>query len=225
MGKRGPKPQNKISTAWSSNLAYAVGLIATDGCLSKDGRHVDFTSKDKCLVLVFKDCLSLGNIKIGKKKAGNNNQKDYFRIQFGSVLFYNWLLGLGLTPAKSKILGSLKIPDKYFFDFLRGCFDGDGSIYSYWDPRWRSSYMFYISFASASLLFLLWIKKKIAKIADVHGKITPAARSLQLRFAKSGSVVLFKRMFYSGNVPHLKRKFAKAQKIFRINKRHNARVV
>ncbi len=31
---------------WTANLAYAVGLITTDGCLSKDGRHIDLTSKD-----------------------------------------------------------------------------------------------------------------------------------------------------------------------------------
>ena len=28
------------------NLWYLVGLIATDGCLSSDGRHIDITSKD-----------------------------------------------------------------------------------------------------------------------------------------------------------------------------------
>ena len=31
---------------WSENLAYAIGLIATDGSLSNDGRHLNFTSKD-----------------------------------------------------------------------------------------------------------------------------------------------------------------------------------
>ena len=53
MGKRGPKPKKKISTNWSAELAYAVGLIATDGCLSKDKRHIDFTSKDKELIKTF----------------------------------------------------------------------------------------------------------------------------------------------------------------------------
>ena len=31
---------------WTSELAYAVGLLTTDGSLSKDGRHIDLTSKD-----------------------------------------------------------------------------------------------------------------------------------------------------------------------------------
>ena len=45
-----------------------------------------------------------------------------------------------------KKLKSVVMPKKYFFDFLRGHFDGDGSFYSYWDKRWKSSYMFYVSF-------------------------------------------------------------------------------
>lgn len=30
-----------------ANLWYLVGLITSDGCLSKDGRHVDITAKKK----------------------------------------------------------------------------------------------------------------------------------------------------------------------------------
>lgn len=40
------KPQGKPIT-WSPEIAYAVGLLTTDGSLSIDGRHIDFTSKDK----------------------------------------------------------------------------------------------------------------------------------------------------------------------------------
>ncbi len=35
-----------IRYRWNANLAYAVGLIAADGCLSKDGRHIILVSKD-----------------------------------------------------------------------------------------------------------------------------------------------------------------------------------
>lgn len=52
---------------WTPELAYAVGLITTDGSLSSDGRHIDFTSNDKELINTFKKCLNLKN-KIRKKK-------------------------------------------------------------------------------------------------------------------------------------------------------------
>jgi len=34
------KPLGRINTVWNHRLAYATGLLATDGCLSKDGRHI-----------------------------------------------------------------------------------------------------------------------------------------------------------------------------------------
>ncbi|MEK7498353.1 MAG: LAGLIDADG family homing endonuclease, partial [Patescibacteria group bacterium] len=167
MGKRGPKPKNTIPTEWTPQLAYIVGLITSDGCLSKDGRHIDFTSKDIQLTKLFQKCLGINHIKIGVKTAGS--KETYSRIQFGNVIFYEWLISIGLTPKKSKILRSLQIPDTCFFDFVRGCFDGDGSIYSYWDKRWKSSFMFYIAIASGSLPFLLWLKKKIHQHIRIKG--------------------------------------------------------
>ena len=53
---------------------------------------------------------------------------NLFVIQFGDRIFYDFLISLGITPAKSKTIASLKIPEKYFADFLRGCIDGDGDI-------------------------------------------------------------------------------------------------
>jgi len=49
MGLRGPKPKKKggVKIKWSSNFAYAIGLLASDGCLSSDGRHIILTSRDR----------------------------------------------------------------------------------------------------------------------------------------------------------------------------------
>src|SRR3990167_11054371 len=100
------KRLNKVRIEWSSKMAYVVGLLATDGCLSIDGRHIDFTSKDLGLVEIFKENLNLSN-KIGKKARGGQVEKKYFRIQFGDKSFYEFLLGIGLTPHKSKTIGPL----------------------------------------------------------------------------------------------------------------------
>jgi len=42
-------------------LAYIVGLITTDGSLSKDKRHIIFTSSDLQLIKTFRKCLGLEN--------------------------------------------------------------------------------------------------------------------------------------------------------------------
>ncbi len=46
MGKRGPKPGNRIEIKWSGNFAYAIGLLVSDGNVSRNGRCVTFVSKD-----------------------------------------------------------------------------------------------------------------------------------------------------------------------------------
>jgi len=208
------KPQSKILIKWTPEFAYIIGLITTDGSLSSDKRHINFTSKDKELVLKFKKILKLTN-KIGKKSRDGNKIKKYFVIQFGDVNFYKFLLSIGLMPAKTKILKSLKIPKRYFFDFLRGHFDGDGSFYSYWDKRWKSSFMFYTTFCSASKNHIIWLKKMLLKILKIKGHIThPKFKSTyQLKYAKKESIFLIKRLYYSPKVICLKRKHLKIFKI------------
>lgn len=219
---RGSQKNKNYKIKWTPNFAYAIGLLTTDGNLSKDGRHIDFTSNDIQLVETFKKCMDLTDVEIGTKTDGITD-KRYSRIQFSNVKLYNGLLKIGLTPNKSKTIGELKIPNKYFFDFLRGCFDGDGTIFSYWDSRWHSSFMFYIAFASGSLEFLKWLQKKIKIICESKGYIgcSGGNNAFILRYAKRESLILFNRMFYSKNIPFLKRRYKKAIQIFQINTNHN----
>jgi hypothetical protein len=213
--KRGPKPKKIINEKWSANLAYAIGLIATDGCLSKDGLLVDLTSKDREQLENFSKCLEV-DFKIGNK--WNSNGDKHLRIQFKNRFFYDFLLSIGLTPKKSLTMGELEVPDKYFFDFLRGCFDGDGCFYSYWDPRWRSSHMFYLEFASASLNHVLWIQKVIKKLTNTTGHITGRKKKVfyQLKYAKKEAVEIIKKMYYNTNVICLSRKKIKIYKALKI---------
>jgi len=216
-------PLRKEKIRWSPKLAYVVGLIATDGCLYGDGRHIDFTSKDIQLVITFKKCLKLKN-KIGLK-YNSYSDKQYYHVQFGDVILYRWLLTIGLTPHKSKTIGKLKIPDKYFFDLLRGCFDGDGSCYSYWDARWASSFMFYVNFNSGSLSFLQWARVKLKKSLKINGHIKFGGGAWRLNYAKAESKKIISAIYYRKGVPCLKRKYEKLKKILRVDNQENNRVL
>ncbi len=220
MGKRGPKPKGKIMIKWSEDFAYAVGLIATDGCLYNDGRHMSLTTKDEEQANNFQRCLGL-KVKNGLKSNGRNKKKDCFHIQFGDVLFYNFLVSIGLSQAKSKTIGAIKIPNKYFFDYLRGCFDGDGTFYSYWDPRWKSSHMFYLEFASASEKHLIWLQKEISKRISVKGHVTGRKKNVffQLKYAKKEALEIVKKMYYTVDVVCLTRKLIKIRKALRVEER------
>ena len=176
------KPKGR-AVIWSPEIAYAVGLITTDGNLSPDGRHISFTSKDEEQINNFKACLGLTN-KIGKKARGGDKEKKYYVLQLGNVIFYRWLLEIGLMPNKSKIIKSLKIPNEYFFIFLRGYLDGDGNILKYQDKVFQNSQRLYLRFYCASLEYLEWMQENIIKLANVRGKIKKGNRVYILIYAK-----------------------------------------
>lgn len=211
------KPLGKVKIQWSPEFAYAIGLLTTDGCLSTDRRHFDFTSQDREQLVNFMKCLGI-KVKIGHKTSGYS-EKRYTRIQFGDVNFYKFLLGIGLMPAKTKIISSLKIPKEYFFDFLRGHFDGDGTFYSYWDPRWRSSFMFYTVFISASKNHIDWLRKIIFKLVKIKGHITKSVSdsTYQLKYAKSESLKLLPKLYYDKSAVCLSRKRFKIERALNVN--------
>lgn len=220
MGKRGSKPRGTVKIKWSADFAYAIGLIVTDGNLSPDGRHIIFTSKDKEMVDNFQKALKI-SYKYCMKGPKINPLKRYFVVQIGDVLFYKFLQSIGLTPNKSKTIGKIKIPEKYLLNFIRGSFDGDGSSYSYWDKRWKSSFLLYLSFASASERHILWLKNIISKLIGISGHISNSkARSYyQLRYAKNESIKLFRYMYKNKRYLYLSRKYLKIKESLAIVKK------
>ena len=211
MGLRRTKPKGKVKIKWSPGFAYAIGLLVTDGCLLNDGRHMDLTTKDIEQAETFKRCLGL-KVKIGRKSNGRSRDKKYFRVQFGDVLFYRFLEGIGLMPAKSKVIRKIEIPNEYFFDFLRGHSDGDGTFFSYMDPRWRSSFSFYAVFMSGSSEHIKWLRQEIKKRIGVWGHTTQAGSVCQLKYAKQESLRVLRKMYYSKKVTCLARKRLKIEK-------------
>jgi len=199
--------RKKIGTiSWTNNLAYAVGLITTDGNLSKDGRHLDFVSNDINLIKTFKLCLGLNN-QISRKRSGYTGLLSGFHVQFGNVILHRWLCSIGLMPNKSKLLKEINIPDEFLFHFLRGHLDGDGSIRKYYDPVYPKSLRLYVSFMSASLPHLLWIKEKIAKLLSINGFIRKEPKVYELTYSKKNSIKLLSYLYPSENIPKLERKF------------------
>ncbi len=215
------KPQEKVKIRWSPKFSYAIGLLTTDGNLSSDGRHIDFTSRDREQLLNFMKCLNI-KAKTSHKISGYTKRKTT-RIQFGDVNFYKFLLGIGLMPNKTKIISELTIPKKYFFDFLRGHFDGDGSFYYFWDKRWCSSFMFYTTFCSANKSHINWLRKNIYNFLKIKGHVNKNRSLHYLKYAKAESLKLLPKMYYNNRVICLSRKFKKIKKALKIE--NHARVL
>jgi hypothetical protein len=203
------KPLGKTKIKWSAKFAYAIGLIASDGNLSNDGRHIVFTSKDRQLAENFISCLNINN-KIGKKSRAKGGEKKYFVVQFGDVIFYKFLVTLGLSPNKSKTLGKLKIPKKYFYHFLRGFFDGDSNISESKHPESKHLQL-KIRICCASKEFLKWIKEEL-KSGGVNCFWQEGSRVWLLVFAKANSIALLDLIYFKHRGNILSRKYEVAKK-------------
>ena len=204
---------------WTPALAYAVGLIVTDGNLSSDGRHIIMRSSEKQLLETYKHCLQLKSIKIGTSYSSGHTNKPSYRVQHGDVRLYRWLEKIGITAHKTHTIGAIAVPDEMFLDFLRGHLDGDGSITTYTD-RWNTfknpNYVYerlWLRFLSASEAHMLWLQKRIEKVVSTKGhlnkRVPRDSRHVpmySLKFGKKDSMMLLKHLYPNKRVPCLKRK-------------------
>jgi len=196
---RGPvAASSPVPRAWTADLAYTVGLIATDGNLSKKRGRIAIMSNDTDVLEVVRRRLRL-KATIKPHRGGYGTRCHH--LSWSDRRFYDWLIEIGLTPTKSLTLGPLAAPDDCFKDFVRGCIDGDGSIVSYVDRYHackRASYVYrrlYVVLASASLRFIEWLRARVQALANVVGSIdvrrSPGRHDIwRIRYAKRESLAL-----------------------------------
>ncbi|MBU4421343.1 hypothetical protein L6259_01845 [Candidatus Parcubacteria bacterium] len=216
-------PAKKIQ--WTPKLAYAIGLLVTDGCLSSDGRHIILRSSDIEQIETFKQCLGVYN-KMEKTKHNGWAKRPAYRIQVGDVGLYRWLLTIGLFPNKTYTIGKIIIPDKFFKDFLRGHLDGDGCVTTYQDsyntfknPKYIYTRLI-MRFISASEEHMIWLRETTYRLSGIKGDLHEykpkrdyqTTSMWQLKFMKKASMKLIPWIYYSKDVPCLQRKRIYAEK-------------
>jgi len=123
---------------WSSEMAYVLGLIYTDGNLhirkAKSGYEtgiLSFGQKNKELVEKF---LKLMDCDAGirfreRRELENTTSGELYYFSIGNNDLTNDLIRLGVTPNKSLDMKFPEIPNEYLRHFVRGFFDGDDSVY------------------------------------------------------------------------------------------------
>jgi hypothetical protein len=205
-----------LPLAWSADMAYIVGLTATDGCLVTGRRAINFKSSDRELVETYLRLLGRSNpVKSQPTRTGG---VVYF-TQFRDSTLYEWFRSVGLTPRKSLTLGALSVPDDFLLPLVRGLLDGDGSIINKVyraDTGRRSDYYYWeyliTSFNSASGDHVLWLEAALARLLGLKGSIQKSITSagnpyFELRYGKAASSTLRPLLFPDG-APCLGRKRA-----------------
>lgn len=131
MGKRKYSVNDSFLDVSGKTQSWFVGLIAADGNLYKQkeshsGMINISQSGDEGLKLVqFIKNLIYTNSKISENKT--THQMAY-RLSFTSKPIFDHLIDFGITPNKTKVLEFPLIENLDIKSFLRGYFDGDGSV-------------------------------------------------------------------------------------------------
>jgi len=144
-------------------MAYVLGFFVADGCIvlnknrKKNPYTFNITSVDLEHLYKIKKVLGSEH-KISNKSGGSGNPA--YQIQLRNSVLAKDLMKLGIFPRKTYNLNPIKVPDKYFHDFVRGFFDGDGSVYTY---KVNGTSQIKVGFMSTSLSFLTEFNERLCK--------------------------------------------------------------
>lgn len=194
-------------SSWSSKMAYVLGIIYTDGSLHR-ARRMIIGQKDPELLIKIKklmDCNAELYFRPKKKYRDVVSGKLYL-LQINHGKIYDDLIKLGLSPDKSLTVQFPDITPKYVRHFIRGCWDGDGTVY--FEGR---DGQIKAKFVSGSLAFIEGILAELEKAGLPRRtiyKLKRGSSSYSFQFAATACERLFYYL-YDGvsSDQYLKRKY------------------
>ena len=199
---------------WTYENAYILGFIFADGSLENSpyirGKYLRITNTDLPIISRIKTALkSCHHIGIA---PATGNRKEKYSLRIGSKEIYKDLGRIGLRPNKSLNMQFPEIPRRFMGDFIRGYFDGDGTICFEWEKN-KSKNRLKVIFTSGSKDFLLRLSEVLQEpCAGYSAKVYDSRRSYQLIY-RSRQAVNVLNFMYDRIKPDLsmciKRKYAK----------------
>lgn len=199
---------------WSKDLAYVLGLFASDGHISNQEFRIQLSEKDKDILYKVKDLLSMSNdIKKVMMKSGEKEYPSYLLV-ISSVDLVKVLNDLGYDNNKTYETKLPKgMPNEYMADFIRGFFDGDGSIsgYKLKNSNKPTMQVKLISYSSKILEDMaIWLKENIStKNSNVYQDNRGYS---YLSFGLRDSLKIYD-LFYKESTTYIERKKAKFDEI------------
>ena len=197
-------PDNLLIGWPSPQLAYILGLIASDGNLVKHNNCVVLTTTDFELADIFRKMLGVSYLHITVTHPAPPRKNAYI-AQVCDYVFRRFVEERGITPNKTLTIRKLEIPDEVFVDFLRGELDGDGSWHV--SRGWRDVKYLVAKFTSKSPAYLQWLKKVVKRLTGLEGRFSGHG----LVYNGYNAEKLGKWLYYSPDLPCLTRKRLKWQ--------------
>ncbi len=208
--KQGKVPQDffKINEnffdSWSPKMAYILGLISTVGCITKTG-IVSLAMKDKELIEKVRQMLESEH-----KIEPSRQRSNLYIFHFSRKKIVDQLRFLGITPRKSLTLKFPNVPIEHLPDFIRGVFDGDGSVYF---VKRKPKPLIRSKFVSSSKDFIQGLNRGLDGLGmpkrNVYSQKTKNGYSYMFTYGHKDSAKLFKILYQNSDLDgaYLKRKY------------------
>ena len=194
---------------WSADMAYVFGFWIADGYMRIDKSYrISFSSADREILVQIRDAMH------STHPIQKDSRSNCWNLYIFSKALYFGLLHLGGSRAKSRTISFPSVPNQYIRDFIRGYFDGDGSIH----------YISYVvtktgkrrrelrsNFTSGNILFLKRLNMLLNEILDVSIKkigVYNNGGSHKLGFSEQDTQKLLRFIHYPTYSLGLKRKAA-----------------
>jgi intein/homing endonuclease len=205
---------DKFFDKWSSKMAYVLGFWFADGYMRHEKSYrISFCSNDCDVLIDIKQCF------------GSNHPIYYDKRDDSKLLIiyckklYNRLIELGGKRCKSRSIIFPAVPSRYLADFIRGYFDGDGSVFfvNYISSKNKKSRRELRSnFTSGSSEFLEKLQNILnSRLGLAKKKICPYndGSSKKLGYGTYDTIKLLKFMYYPNHLISLKRKAVFVEKV------------
>jgi len=199
--------RNAFSSIKTEEQAYWLGFLYADGYVAKDSNRIELTIKDKEHVEKFAEFLFL-NKSVVKEKIGRIKERNfsglYYRLSIRNVQIHSDLIAKGCTPKKSLTLVFPKediLPKELQNHFVRGYFDGDGSLGIYSNKGAKPT-------PQLSIIGTKEFLDSIKKIYDLpENKYTRCGKAFQYATVSKSQVEKFLISIYKNSVVYLDRKY------------------
>lgn len=115
--------------SWTPQMAWVLGLIFTDGYFYEPSNTVRLALHPQDVDTLEKVRAFLGPyLSINSWSQSYDKSQKISVLAFGNARMAEDLRSLGLRQKKSKTMPFPDIPDQFTRHFIRGCWDGDGSM-------------------------------------------------------------------------------------------------
>jgi hypothetical protein len=189
--------------------AYWLGFLYADGCVrkTKTGGQIvlKLSIKDEDHLNLFKKTIESEhkityrqNKTISKK--GTPSTSENCSIHINSIKLVNDLINNGCTPRKTFTIDRPNIDEKFYKDFIRGYYDGDGNFF--YSEKTKMSVITIVCASEKFRKFLIDVISKIPNIGRIHEDV----EKYTIKIANIIGIINFLDYVYEESKIHLNRK-------------------